>query len=225
MGGNTESLTVRGASRDAERGPGLFVVACGNQPLAAPMRVALAGKEQVVLRRGERLDGAARGATVEVALPDGKVSARHARLERALGRWCVRDDGSKNGTFVNGGRVEQAVLDDGDSVELGDCLLRFRAEVAGGEPIHRPDPGARRGLASLLPAVQAELDELAQMARAAITITIEGETGTGKEVVARAAHALSARPGDLVGSTAAGSRTSASRPSCSAGGAARSPAR
>jgi transcriptional regulator of acetoin/glycerol metabolism len=199
-GGETESLTVRGASRDAEHGPGLFVVACGDQPLGAPIRLALAGREQVVMRRGERLDGGARGMAVELALPDGKVSARHARLERALGQWCVRDEGSKNGTFVNGARVEQAVLEDGDTVEVGDCLLRFRAEVAGarGELISAPPAGARRGLASLLPAVQAELDELAQMARAAITITIEGETGTGKEVMARAAHALSGRPGDLV---------------------------
>jgi hypothetical protein len=47
------------------------------------------------------------------------VSALHAQLELADGRWSVVDRGSLNGTFVNGERVRTAVLSDGDRVAFG----------------------------------------------------------------------------------------------------------
>jgi pSer/pThr/pTyr-binding forkhead associated (FHA) protein len=44
------------------------------------------------------------------------------------GPFCtVRDVGSRNGTYVNGRRIESQVLADGDTISIGDCMLRFLA--------------------------------------------------------------------------------------------------
>jgi len=192
---------MRRRASSVDVGPCLFLVARGHQPLAPPLRLQLHRHDRVDVRRGEALDVARhRGEpSLALAVPDTKISARHARFELCLGRWCVKDDRSKNGTFVNGSRVEQAVLGDGDTIDVGDTIFVFRDAIAqDGELTYQPPPSQRRGLSSLLPGVQAELDELAKMAAASITILVEGETGTGKEVIARAIHELSARAGELV---------------------------
>ena len=199
--GDTDSVTMRRRPSGADIAPCLFLVARGHQPTSPPLRLSLHRHDQVDLRRGETLDVAPqRGQpALDLAIPDSKVSARHARFERCLGAWCVKDEQSKNGTFVNGVRVEQASLSDGDLIDLGDTLFVFRDRVPhNGEVAYQPSPSLRRGMSSLLPGVQAELDELARMAASPITILIEGETGTGKEVIARAIHALSARTGALI---------------------------
>jgi DNA-binding NtrC family response regulator len=199
--GDTDSVTMRRRPARTDVAPCLFLVARGHQPTSPPLRLSLHRHAQVEVRRGEALDVAPqRGQpALELAIPDSKVSARHARFERCLGAWCVKDDQSKNGTFVNGERVEQAILGDGDLVDFGDTLFVFRDGMPhGGEIAYQPPPSLRRGMSSLLPAVQAELDELARMAASPITILIEGETGTGKEVIARAIHALSARTGEMI---------------------------
>src|SRR6185295_1510755 len=114
-----------------------------------------------------------------------------------LGSWCMKDERSKNGTFVNGERVAQAVLADGDTIDVGDTIFVFRDAIAhAGDLAYQP--ALRRGLASLLPQVQAELAVLAKMAGSPITILIEGETGTGKEIVARSVHDLSGRARALI---------------------------
>jgi transcriptional regulator with AAA-type ATPase domain len=199
--GDTDSVTMRRRPSGTDIAPCLFLVARGHQPTSPPLRLSLRRHDQVDLRRGEALDVAPqRGQpALDLAIPDSKVSARHARFERCLGAWCVKDEGSKNGTFVNGVRVEQASLGDGDLIDLGDTLFVFRDGMPhSGELAYQPSPSLRRGMSSLLPGVQAELDELARMAASPITILIEGETGTGKEVIARAIHALSARTGALI---------------------------
>lgn len=47
------------------------------------------------------------------------ISRRHAALERLDGGWLLVDRASTHGTFVNGRRVERAILADGDHVDLG----------------------------------------------------------------------------------------------------------
>lgn len=61
----------------------------------------------------------------EVLLADKSVSRSHARLEKRSDGWYVVDNGSANGTFVNGRRVEDAKL--GDEVSFGD--ITFRVEL------------------------------------------------------------------------------------------------
>jgi len=61
----------------------------------------------------------------EIFLDDVTVSRRHAELERAGETFTIRDLGSLNGTYVNRGRIESAVLEDDDEVQIGKYRLTF----------------------------------------------------------------------------------------------------
>jgi len=68
--------------------------------------------------------GRAQGNDVTVADPN--CSSRHATIERDGESFVIRDDGSKNGTFVNGRRIEcPAVLSAGDEIALGSTTVTF----------------------------------------------------------------------------------------------------
>jgi pSer/pThr/pTyr-binding forkhead associated (FHA) protein len=60
-----------------------------------------------------------------VFLDDVTVSRRHAALVQRDGGWHIDDLGSLNGTFVNRRRVESAVLEDGDEIQIGKYRLTF----------------------------------------------------------------------------------------------------
>jgi len=60
------------------------------------------------------------------------VSRVHAVLERFGHAWCVRDLGSRNGTFVNGGRIiGERALHSGDEIVLGRLRLLFHGPTHG----------------------------------------------------------------------------------------------
>ena len=63
----------------------------------------------------------------DIFLDDITVSRRHAELEREADGWHVRDVGSLNGTYVNRERIEEAVLQDGDELQIGAFKLVFFA--------------------------------------------------------------------------------------------------
>jgi hypothetical protein len=67
-----------------------------------------------------------RSFTAGLRIDDHSVSRRHAILVRRGGRTRVLDDRSLNGTFVNGRRVEDAELSDGDVLVLGSVMLVYR---------------------------------------------------------------------------------------------------
>jgi DNA-binding CsgD family transcriptional regulator len=69
----------------------------------------------------------------DVTVSDPTVSRLHAVLERYAASWCVRDLGSRNGTFVNGERViaDRAVRG-GDEIRVGRVRLLLREPAAGG---------------------------------------------------------------------------------------------
>ena len=200
--GDTESATERRRTSDVDRGPCLFLVAQGHRPQQPPLRLPLSHCDRIAVGRTETLDlvtWRGRRLSIDLGIPDPKVSAKHARFEHYLGRWAVTDSASKNGTFVNGDRVEQAALSDGDTIDVGDTMFVFRDDIAQGDAVsYRPPSSSLRGLSSVLPAIQAEFDALARMAQSSRTLLVQGETGTGKELVARAVHDLSGRAGDLI---------------------------
>ncbi len=68
-----------------------------------------------------------RAAERDIALPaDTSVSRSHARITYAEGRHFLADDGSSNGTFVNGQRVAEArLLSSGDTIQLADTAFRY----------------------------------------------------------------------------------------------------
>jgi pSer/pThr/pTyr-binding forkhead associated (FHA) protein len=61
-------------------------------------------------------------------LPVGTVSRRHAELEPTPAGWVVRDLHSENGTWVNGERIWEKLLADGDRVQFGSVALIFRLD-------------------------------------------------------------------------------------------------
>lgn len=62
-----------------------------------------------------------------IMLNDGSVSRQHSSITRLAEGYLLKDLGSSNGTFVNGHRVQEALLKDGDRISIGDCEFWFEA--------------------------------------------------------------------------------------------------
>jgi transcriptional regulator with GAF, ATPase, and Fis domain len=155
-------------------------------PSGLRLRVRERGRERVLPLADEAVTvGKAPGN--DVVLEDPFVSARHLRLERRGGRWHLRDLESTNGTVLAGVRVAQAELPAGAPVVLGEAEL-----VLEGEAPRRPPPSFE-GLVSSDPAMRQMFDLVERVAASEAPVTVLGETGTGKELVARALHVRSER--------------------------------
>src|SRR5437879_444815 len=63
----------------------------------------------------------------DITLDDRRVSRKHAEIRLRLGRYTLYDLQSTNGTYVNGRRVAEVVLSDGDRLSIGGVELQFRA--------------------------------------------------------------------------------------------------
>ncbi|MEA2167047.1 MAG: hypothetical protein QOF76_347 [Solirubrobacteraceae bacterium] len=78
----------------------------------------------VALRPGMTRIG--RSGSADIAFDDGSVSRRHAVVViRSDGRAEVSDDGSLNGTYVNGDRITRRILVEGDEIVIGRRALRY----------------------------------------------------------------------------------------------------
>jgi pSer/pThr/pTyr-binding forkhead associated (FHA) protein len=66
-----------------------------------------------------------RSLSADVEIDDPSVSRRHALIVREDGQTYLLDDGSRNGTWHNGIRIERAVLSDGDTIDLGVARLSY----------------------------------------------------------------------------------------------------
>jgi transcriptional regulator with AAA-type ATPase domain len=186
--------------------PHLFLALECTRPLALSARYSLEDVDVVVIGRGpersaEMSNGGGRR-VLTIRVPDPSMSHAHMRLERGLGHWVVQDTGSKNGTMVDGLSVRRARLDDGALITLGYTLFLFRLSLPVLTDEAWVDAGEREpaapGLLTLAPALERQLSRLAQVAPSTVAVTIRGETGTGKEVLARAVHRLSHRSGAFV---------------------------
>lgn len=134
-----------------------------------------------------------------IAIADPKISSQHLRLLRdpsadpARGWLRIEDVGSKNGTFVNGRRVKRATVVLGDVIRVGSsCLVVSRTTSAGA--VEDPD----LGLLGDAPALREACERAARGASSDLPILVLGETGTGKEVIARLVHARSGRAGPML---------------------------
>jgi len=135
--------------------------------------------------------------TGPLALTDTEVSRHHATIELVDGGWWIADRGSRNGTFVDGRRVERAPLADGTVVRVGRTLLiHVAAELRADERLPAPRRDSRLvgdGIPALR--VQAEIDLVAGHA---LPVLVLGETGVGKELVAGEIHRRSGRRGAFI---------------------------
>jgi len=157
-------------------------------PAAARLRIRQGGRERVAPLPAE---GLSVGSDPEngLALEDPFVSARHLSIEPRAGRWQVVDLGSTNGTWLGGLRVWRSELPPGLPLAIGDCELLLEV----GAPREGRPPGSYEGMFSLDPSMRQVFDLVDRLAPADVAVAILGETGTGKELVARALHARSPR--------------------------------
>jgi DNA-binding NtrC family response regulator len=167
---------------------------------AAASRHCLEGVDVVEI--GRHGDGATQRTDKSLVLGfrDRHMSSRHLRLLREGRTFVAHDAGSKNGTFVNGTRIDRTQLADGDVLRVGHTILLYRCDLEAPADI-RQDLVAQANIpafATLSPAFASDLDALARVARHEMAVLLLGETGTGKEVVAAGLHALSLRRGPFV---------------------------
>jgi sigma-54 dependent transcriptional regulator, acetoin dehydrogenase operon transcriptional activator AcoR len=206
--GNT--LTRSDSDRDPDQPrprPALFQVLDCARPLTSSVRYLLGDLREVELGRGDAAWAAREprpgGTALVVRVPDGRMSSRHARIVRDGAGFALVDEGSKNGSFVNGARAERTALRDGDLIELGHTFFFFRTAILADRSDAAILVGAdaevrRTGLATLDPSLARQLAALADVSLSTESILVRGESGTGKEVVARAVHAVSGRAGAFV---------------------------
>jgi transcriptional regulator with AAA-type ATPase domain len=193
--------------RASASGDYLFVVLHCDRPLAGGIRCSLSHTDLVTFGRGvartvsRRRDGELR--TLDLRLPGNTISSTHARLIRDGERWLIEDAQSRNGTLLNGERVTRAVLRDGDLLEVGAVILRYRAGLPTSPDVTADlDTAALApavpGWATLLPDLGNALAALGRIAASPVTVLLLGESGSGKELLARAVHTLSNRRGPFV---------------------------
>jgi DNA-binding NtrC family response regulator len=126
-----------------------------------------------------------RDSSNHIVIEDAYASIKHARIERKPQGFLLRDMRSRNGTFLNGARIFEAQLSDGDRIRIGQTDLFFawtkQTESTG-----------------LLPSSknlywQKQLAKLPSIAQAPYAVLLTGPSGTGKDILAQNIHRLSSR--------------------------------
>jgi DNA-binding NtrC family response regulator len=171
--------------------------------------VAKGGKPRLMVRRAELtvVVGADKGRECGFAgrnvlvgsrkgcqlfLTDSTVSRNHCELTLHAGSALLRDLDSSNGTFINGVRIREAYLEPGDTVTVGKTHIRYSVGSRS-EPIElseRQSFGPIVGSSVRMREIFALLEKVAPTEA---TVLIQGETGTGKDLVATAIHEVSRR--------------------------------
>ena len=147
-------------------------------------------RDRVMEHYGDRL-GIGTSPANELTLTDPTVSHYHLEL-RCEDGVLVKDLGSRNGTFVGDVRLREVVVPIGTRIRIGRTVLALLdATIAPPEtPLPPPDVP---GLVAASPTMQQVGRTVERLAQSTVSVLIQGETGTGKELVARAIHEMSAR--------------------------------
>lgn len=120
----------------------------------------------------------------QIQIESEDVSERHARIEKKEQGFLLRDLRSVQGTFINGSRVLEAYLKDGDIIQIGSQEMIFISE----EETTSIFPMNSRN-----EVWNQELRALVHVAKRKDPVLILGPSGTGKDVVAKSLHECSLR--------------------------------
>lgn len=128
-----------------------------------------------------------RGSPAGALEADERVSRKHVTVSSARGAWGVQDLGSRNGTYVNGERIQGYVeLDAPALIRLGHSLLWTVADIAPYRALQSPIGAG--GAAVIGGLSRRAWGEIEVASRAGDTLLIRGESGVGKELAARRMH-------------------------------------
>ncbi len=181
------SATVGLGTLGRTGGRHLELARCALVVLSGPERGRRVLLERDVFRIGKHPDN-------DLVLSDETVSRRHCEIVRDHGGFLLRDLGSTNGTLLDGAEVREAYLRSGAVVTVGKVELQVKpfAERIELLPSERESFGDAVGRSVVMRTLFGLLERLAPTEA---TILLTGETGTGKDVMARAIHEHSARRG------------------------------
>lgn len=128
------------------------------------------------------------GSRSDLVIEDATVSRSHAELTLVPEGVLVRDLGSRNGTFYMGQRLDRAVLSPGTKLLLGAAPLVIELDAAHID--HEVTLGGAlfRGMTGSSPAMLRLFTTIARLDGSLVPVLIRGESGVGKELVARAIH-------------------------------------
>src|SRR5947199_1496980 len=137
------TITLTGGHRALQKESAyLFLPLRCDRPPDHGARFSLDGIDIVELGRSDRLRAertSENGATeLHIGIPDHGISSVHARLEKVLGTWMLEDRKSKNGTQLDGKRIEpapRAPLPDSPTVALGHTFSLLPPHL----PSNRPE--------------------------------------------------------------------------------------
>jgi DNA-binding NtrC family response regulator len=148
--------------------------------------------------RGKAVDGSEDEVSVgtndgnDLVLTDPTVSRHHAAIAPTPRGHLLRDLGSTNGTSINGVVIERAYLAMNAAIKVGDTTIRFEIlENEDGRPLSSATKWGRALGAS--PAMRRLFAILPKIAESDASILLDGETGTGKSLIAAAIHEHSRR--------------------------------
>jgi len=170
------------ATRTAEQGHGpwdgavLTVISGAEKGTSVALPTALGASVRV----GKSKDN-------DLILTDGTVSRSHLLFERTAQGLEVRDVGSTNGVRIGGARIERALVEPGTIVRAGDVELLVRVEAVGPQIAPSAEPRFGHAIGHGL-AMRRIFGVLQRVARTNATVLLMGETGTGKDVLARSIH-------------------------------------
>jgi DNA-binding NtrC family response regulator len=135
------------------------------------------------------------GESADLRLTDGAVSDRHLELEPRADGVFLRDLGSTNGTLLAGARIDTAFVEAQAMISLGRTLLSVSVAT---EEQDVEGPLELEGLVATSATMRRVFGLVEKLAPTETPVILLGETGTGKEGLARALHARSHRRGPLV---------------------------
>jgi DNA-binding NtrC family response regulator len=134
--------------------------------------------------------GSAAGA--DLVLHDATVSRRHCEIRVEGDRWVLRDLGSTNGTTIDGIPVREAVLAARTKMKVGDTEILFEPKKKWVR-VEAAAEGRFGDLVAESAAMRAVFGMLERVAPTDLSVLVLGETGTGKDLAARAIHGASRR--------------------------------
>ncbi len=123
----------------------------------------------------------------QMRLTDKTVSRRHLKAVLQNNKAILIDQGSTNGTFIHGSRFKEISIGHGAEFKLGRTVIKYLPE----EEIVEPEPSPDQNFGQLIGGdtkVRQLFKLMSDIAPTQATCLIEGETGTGKELIAEELH-------------------------------------